>query len=59
MRTRRRQRRSAAASLAAASGGRSGGKGGGEWVHGAGAMGSTREFGEMGKKREGVAVELK
>nr|BAD09691.1 hypothetical protein [Oryza sativa Japonica Group] len=41
------------------SGGRSGGKGGGGWVHSARAMGSTREFGEMGKKREGATAELK
>ncbi len=58
-RTRRRRWHGAVASLAAARGGQSGGKGGGEWMHGAGAMESSGEFGEMGKKREGVAAELK
>ncbi len=58
-RTRWRRRRGAAASLAAASGGRSSGDGGGRWLHGAGAMESTREFGEKRKKREGVTGKLK
>ncbi len=49
----------AATSLVAASGGRSSGNGGGEWLHGAGAMGGSGEFGEMGKKREGAAEKLK
>nr|BAD07691.1 plant disease resistance polyprotein-like [Oryza sativa Japonica Group] len=57
-RTRRRRRRGAAATLAAASGDRSNGSGGGGWFHGAGAMGSTREFGEIGKKREGATGSL-
>jgi len=46
----RTRRRGAAATLAAASGGRSSGNGGGKRLHGAGAMGGSREFGEMGKK---------
>nr|ABA99130.1 retrotransposon protein, putative, Ty3-gypsy subclass [Oryza sativa Japonica Group] len=49
-RTRRRRRRGLAATLTAASGGRSSGKGGGKGLHGAGAMGGSRECGEMGKK---------
>jgi hypothetical protein len=58
-RTRRRRRRGAAATLAAASGDRSSGKGGGKRLHGAGAMGGSGEFGEMGKKREGATEKLK
>ncbi len=58
-RTQRRRRRGAAASLAAASGGRSGGNGGGKRLHGAGAMGGSGEFDEMGKKREGATEKPK
>ncbi len=47
------------AAMARCGGEPSGGKGGGGWVHGVGAMGSTREFGKMGKKREGATAGLK
>nr|ABA97153.1 hypothetical protein LOC_Os12g19230 [Oryza sativa Japonica Group] len=43
----------------AASGDRSGGGGGGEEGDGARALEGMGELGEIGKKREGVAVELK
>ncbi len=41
------------------SGGRSSKNSGGGWLHGAGAMGSSGEVGEMGKKREGASGKLK
>nr|BAD62147.1 plant disease resistance polyprotein-like [Oryza sativa Japonica Group] len=44
---------------AAASGGRSSKNGGGGWLHGAEAMGSSGEIGEMGKKRERRTAMLK
>jgi hypothetical protein len=43
----------------AASGGRSSKSGGGGWLHGAEAMGSSGECGEMGKKRERRTAMLK
>nr|ABF93515.1 transposon protein, putative, unclassified [Oryza sativa Japonica Group] len=48
-RTRRRRRRGLAATLTAASGDRSSGRGGGKGLHGAGAMGGSREYGGSGK----------
>jgi hypothetical protein len=58
-RTRRRRRRGAAETPVAASSGRSSGDGSGKRLHGAGAMGGSGEFGEMGKKRERATEKLK